>query len=136
MGSNRRLASENHRTLRRQHPAVAVRDRGLAIGHLAVAAFAAQLSCRLDQQKQSVHARVAIGEATAIGVDGETAVRGDMAARYERATLALPTKAEILQKQDRVDREGVVQLEDVDIAGAEARHVVCRTPGCQSPGYR
>src|ERR1700730_6218858 len=59
--------------LRRQHAAVAVRDRGLAIGDLAGVAFAAQLACRLDQQEQSVHAGMAIGEPAAIGVDRQTA---------------------------------------------------------------
>ena len=56
-----RLGSEDDRAMRRQHAAIAVRDRGLAISDLAGAAFAPQLPCRLDQQEQPVHAGVAIG---------------------------------------------------------------------------
>src|ERR1700724_2970776 len=114
--------------LRRQHAAVAVRDRGLAIGDLAGAAFAAQLACCLDQQEQSVHAGMAIGEPAAIGVDRQTADRRDTAIAYEAAPLAFRAKAEILQEKDRVDREGVVQLDDVDVAGRKPRHFVCRPP--------
>src|SRR5262245_30416138 len=42
-------STEDDGALRRQHPAIAVGDRGFAIGDLARAAFVAQLPCRLDQ---------------------------------------------------------------------------------------
>src|SRR5258705_3340527 len=51
---NCRLRAEDHGALRRQHAAIAVGDRGLAIGDLARAALMAQLPRRLDQQEQSV----------------------------------------------------------------------------------
>src|SRR6266853_1309741 len=59
--------------------AIAVCDGGLAIGDLARAAFMAQLARRLDQQEQPVHARMAIREAAAIGVDRQAAIRRDAA---------------------------------------------------------
>src|SRR5438132_6894257 len=100
--SNCRRRPEDDRALRRQHAAIAVGDRGLAIGNLTRTGFAAQLPHRLDQQEQPVHAGVAIGQAAASGVDRQTAARRDMAAGYERAALALRAEAEILQKKDRV----------------------------------
>ena len=48
--SNGRLGSEYDGALRRQDAAVAVRDRGVAIGDLPGAAFAAQLSRRLARE--------------------------------------------------------------------------------------
>src|SRR5437762_11236260 len=113
--SNCRLGSEYDGALRRQHAAVAVCDRGVAIGDLAGAVFAAQLSRRLDQQEQSVHAGVAVGEAAAIGVDRQTAARRKMAVRYKAAPLTFRTEAQILQEKDRLDGEGIIQLNDVDI---------------------
>ena len=60
---------------------------------------------------------VTIGEAPAIGVDGHAAARRDGAVRDEAAALAFWAKAEILEKQDRVDGEGVIELGDVDVGG-------------------
>src|SRR5271166_4317949 len=59
--SNSSRRSQDDRALRRQHAAIAVSDRGLAIGDLTGTGFAAQLPHRLDQQEQPVHAGVAIG---------------------------------------------------------------------------
>src|SRR5439155_18537681 len=64
--SKRRLRAEDDGALRGQHAAIAVRDRGPAIGDLARAALAAQLARRLDQKEQAVHAGMAIGQPTAI----------------------------------------------------------------------
>ena len=64
-----RGGAEDDCALRRQHAAIAVRDRGFGSRHLTRAALAAQLSHRLDQQEQPVHARVAVGQAAAVGVD-------------------------------------------------------------------
>src|SRR5580692_8047679 len=107
----RRFRAEDHRRLRRQHAAIAVRQRDLAVLHLAGAAFAAQLTDRLDQQEQAVHAGMAIGQPAAIGVDGETALGGDASAADEGPAFALLAEAEILQEQNGVDREGVVELD-------------------------
>src|SRR5690348_11862813 len=123
--SNRRLGSEDDRALRGQHAAIAVRDRGLAIGDLAGAAFATELTRRLDQQEQSIHAGVAIGEAAAIGVDRHTAAGRYVAVGYEAAPLAFRAEAEILEEKDRVDRERVIELDNVDVAGREMSHFVC-----------
>ena len=92
-----------------------------AIGDLARAAFAAQLPRRLDQQEQAVHAGVAIGEAAAIGVDRQAAAGRDAAAGDKAAAFALRAEAEILEEEDRVDREGVVELDDIDVLRGRAR---------------
>src|ERR1700730_11112919 len=120
----RRLGAEDDRALRRQHAAIAMCDGGRAIGDLARPAFVAQLSRRFDQQKQPVHAGVAIGQAAAIGVDRQAALRGNAAVGDKAAALALGTGAKILEEEDRVDREGVVEVDDIDLAGTEPRHVV------------
>src|SRR5262245_1221551 len=109
-GLHRRRRPQDHRRLRGEHAAVAVGEGGLAIGDLARAALAAQLPHGLDQQEQAVHAGVAVGEAAAVGVDGEAALGPDPPALDEGAALALPAEAEVLQEQDRVDGEGVVEL--------------------------
>ncbi len=88
---------------------------------LARAAFAAQLPHRLDQQEQAVHAGVAIGQAAAVGVDRQAAAGRDAAALDEAPAFALRAEAEIFEEQDRVDRERVVELDDVDVRRAPAR---------------
>ena len=51
------------------------RARSRSPCHLARAAFAAQLPHRLDQQEQAVHAGMAVGQAAAVGVDRQAALR-------------------------------------------------------------
>ena len=53
----------------RQHPAIAVHERGLCAQHLPLAGGAAQLLHRLDDREDAVHARMHAGQAAAIGVD-------------------------------------------------------------------
>src|SRR5215469_17710352 len=111
-----------------------MRDRSFAVRYLAGTALAAQLPCRLDQQEQPIHAGMAIGKAAAIGVDRDPRAacpagrsedaRRDAAALDKSAAFALRAEAEILEEQDRVDCECVIQLDDVDIARAEARHLI------------
>src|SRR5579885_790782 len=120
--SNGCFAAEDDGRLRRQDAAVAVGDRGLGALDLARAAFAAELAHRLDQQEQPVHAGVAIAEPAAVGVDRQGAARGDAAALDKAAAFALLAEAEVFEEQDRVDREGVVKLDDVDIGRSEPGH--------------
>src|SRR6266446_7984725 len=84
-----RLRAEDDGALRGQHTAIAVRDRGLAIGDLPRAAFAAQLPRRLDQQEEAVHAGMAIGQPAAIGVDRQAAAGRDAATLDNRAAFSL-----------------------------------------------
>src|SRR4051794_17977828 len=98
---DRRLVPEDHCRLRGEHAAVAVRDRDVGAGDLALAALAALLAHRLDEQQQAVHPRVAVRQAAAVGIDRQLAARGDATARDERAALALGAEAEVLEEEDR-----------------------------------
>src|SRR4029077_404594 len=118
------LAAKDDGALRGQHTAITMRDRGLAIGDLPRAALAAQLPRRLDQQEEAVHAGMAIRKPAAIGVDRQAAAGRDAATLDKRAAFSLGAETEILEKEDRVDREGVIELDDIDILGAEPRHRV------------
>src|SRR5437660_113826 len=97
-------------------------DRRLGVLYLTLPAFAAQLPHRLDQQKQAVHAGMAIGKAAAIRVDRQAATGRDTPARYERSALALRAEAEIFEEQHRVDRERVIKLDDIDVLRPEPGH--------------
>src|SRR5439155_11941338 len=113
---HRRLCTQNHRALRRQDAAIAVRYRGFGAGHLAGVAVAAQLPHRLYEEEEPVHAGMAIGEAAAIGIDRQPTAGGDMPAVDKASAVALRAKPEVLEKEDRVYREGVVELDDIDVA--------------------
>src|ERR1051326_7302263 len=110
-----RLCPQYDGAWRGEDAAIAMRDRGLDILDLTRAAFAAQLPHRLDQQKEAVHAGVAIRKAAAIRIDREFAAGRDAAARHKRSALALRAEAEIFEEQDRVEREGVIELDDIDV---------------------
>ena len=115
----RSLCAENDGRLRGQDAAIAMRQRDLAVVHLPRAAFAAQLADRLDQEEQPVHTRVTIRKPAAVGIDREAALGGDTPAADERAAFALLAEAKILKEQNGVDREGVIELDGVDIRRAE-----------------
>ena len=85
-----------------------------------VGRVAAQLADALDQREQPVHAGVDARQAAAVGVDRQAAAGRDRAAGDERPALALGAKAEVFEEQDRVDGEGIVELDDIDVAGANA----------------
>src|SRR3546814_2054105 len=72
-------------------------------------------------RSQAVHARMHARETAAVGVDRQVAARRDPPARHEAPALALGAEAEIFEEQDRVDREGVVELQRVHVGGAVAR---------------
>src|SRR5437762_14091733 len=111
---HRCLGAEDDGALRGEDATIAVRDRRLGVLHLALAAFAAQLPHRLDQQKEAVHPGVTVREAAAIGVDRQCAAGRDTPARYELAALALRAEAEIFENHDRVDRERATALAAID----------------------
>ena len=98
---DRRVVAQQHGRLRREHAAVAVRDGDVRVGDLALAALAAQLAHRLDEREQAVHARVAVRQAAAVGVQRGVAARRDAPAGDERAALALRAEAEVLEEEDR-----------------------------------
>src|SRR5260221_13246246 len=64
---------------------------------------------------------MAVGEPTAVGVDRQPSARRQRAAGDKRPALALGTEAEVLEEEDRVDREGVVELQHVDVGGRGPR---------------
>src|SRR5271163_4458089 len=129
------LCPEDDRALRRQYSAIAVRDRSLAIGDLARAAFLAQLPGRLDQQEQPIHAGVTIGQPAPIGVDRQIALGRNASIGHKAAAFALRAKADILEKQYRVDRERVVELDDIDVFRAEPGHCISGAARGQRPGH-
>ena len=93
-----------------------MRQRDVMPANLPGAALAAELSDAFDHGEQSVHARVAVRQAAAIGIDGQAATRRDAAVLHEGPAFALRAEAEILQEQDRRDGEGVVEERYIDIA--------------------
>ena len=81
---------------------------------------AAKLAHAFDQREHAVHARVDARKPAAIGIDGQASAGRNRAAGDERPALALRAKAEVFEEEDRVDREGVVELDDINIGGVEA----------------
>src|SRR5690606_26864834 len=107
----------------RQHAAVAVDDGDLRAGDLPFAAFAAQLPRGVDDEEDAVHARMHAGQAAAVGVDRQLPARRDRAVGNEAAAFAFRAEAEVFEEQDRVDRERVVQLDDVGILRGYPGHL-------------
>src|SRR6266436_6520457 len=81
-----------------ERAAGAMRQRRLAILHLARTAFAAQLLDRLDHEENPAHPRMVRGEATAVRVEREIAVVAQPPARDESAALAALAEAEVLER--------------------------------------
>ena len=91
-----------------------------ASGDLALARLAAQLADRLVDQAHAVGA--AVRELAAVRVERDHAVAGDVLAAVEEVLgLADTAEAQRLQPGQAVEAEPVVQLGDVDIAGAQRR---------------
>src|SRR5262249_35769586 len=105
-----------------------MRKRDLAALHLPRTALAPQLAHRFDQQEQSVHPGVAVRQAATVGVDRETA-RGADPPLDKCPALALLAESQVLQKENRVDRESIVELHRVYISRTELGHVVGSLPG-------
>jgi len=113
--------AEHGRRLAGEDAAVAVCEGDLAARHLTFAACAAQLADRLDDRVQAVHAGMGVGEPAAVRVQRQRTARGDRTARGERPAIALGAEAEVLEEQDRCDRERVIELRDVNVGGVQAR---------------
>jgi hypothetical protein len=84
--------------LRGKHAAIAVHNRGIMLGHLARAAFAADLPRGFNQQLKPVHAGVAVRKPTAIGIHRKRAAGRDAAMFHKAAAFALFAKAKIFQE--------------------------------------
>jgi len=56
------------------------------------------------------------GQSAPIGVHGEFAAWRDAPAKHEPRALALRAKAEVFEKKNGVDGEGVVEFHYVDIS--------------------
>ena len=113
------LTAEDGRP-RRGDPAAGGVDAGQGgVGHLAVAAFAAQLLDRLDEEEDPAHAGLARRQAPAVGVGGELAAHPQPAALDEGAPLALLAEAEALQGEQHRQGERVVDLDHVDLVGGD-----------------
>ena len=81
--------------------------------------------------------RVALGDQAAGGVDDPAAAVGGVVVVDELAALALAAQAERLVGQQLVGGEAVVQLDDVDVVGADAGLLVDRAArpaaSCRAP---
>src|SRR5262245_55009127 len=92
--------AEYHRALAGKDSSITVRQRHLAVLHLTLVAFAAHLAHRLDDHQQAVHARMAVREPAAAGVDRELAAGRDRAVHDEAAAFALGAETEVFEKQN------------------------------------
>ena len=99
-------------------PPVPLTQASLALGDLALAAFAAELAGGFDEEEHAVHAGVGVGEAAAVGVHREVAAGGGALAGDEGAAFAGLAEAEGFEGDERGVGEGVVDLDDVDVVVA------------------
>src|SRR3990172_8434033 len=76
-----------------------------------------------DEEEDAVHSGVGVGEATAVGVEGEVAAGRGALAGDEGTALAPAAEAERLQSDQRRVGERVVDLYDVDILMRHAGHL-------------
>ena len=113
--------AEDRADLAREVPAIAVHERDLGARDLR-RRVASQLPDRFGHQEEAVHARMRVGETTAVGVHREVPARRDAAVLHVVAAFALLAEAEVLEEEDHVDRERVVQLGHVDVVGPEPGH--------------
>ena len=97
-------------------------ERDFRARHLAFPRFPAQLPRRFGKQKDAVHARVAIGQTAAIGIDRQAPARRDAPGCHEIAALALFAETKVFQGQKHIDGEGVVKLHYVDVFRRELGH--------------
>ena len=88
-------------------------------GHLALAAVAPQLVHRLREVVEPVH--VPLRQVATMRVHGQGAGHRSSSRPDERAGVALGTEAVVLEGDEHERREGVVELSDVDVGGAETR---------------
>src|SRR5690606_26088527 len=120
------LGRKDHGATAGQYAAGAVADRVLHVVDLTVAADAPELAGGLDHREDAVHARVAIGEATAVRVERELAARGGPLPLDEVLAFAAAAKAERLEGQKDSYREGVIDHGEIHVLRRPAGHSVCR----------
>src|SRR6218665_53736 len=94
--------------LRAQNAAVALHQRGSGTRDLTRTAVRAQLTHRLDDAEQAVHAWMHARQPATVGVDRQRAAWSDTAIGDERAAFPFLAEAQIFQKQDGGDGEKVV----------------------------
>src|SRR6218665_3640485 len=121
--------------LRAQNAAVALHQRGSGTRDLTRTAVRAQLTHRLDDAEQAVHAWMHARQPATVGVDRQRAAWSDTAIGDERAAFPFLAEAQIFQKQDGVDGESVVQLDDIDVVGRDTRPLHRQRPGDTGGGY-
>src|ERR1700722_9982784 len=80
---------------------------------------------RLHDEEKAIHAGVNAREAAPIGVHVESAAGIYGATGDEATAFALWTEPEVLEKEDRVDGEGVVKHEEADVLPIYAGHLEC-----------
>src|SRR4051794_17733565 len=92
-------------------------------GNLARASLAAKLANRFDEQEDSVHAGVAVGEASTVGVEGEVAAGRRALAGHELASLATLAESQSFERHEHSDGEAVVALDQIDCVVSDVRHL-------------
>src|SRR3546814_17437426 len=92
---------------------------------LTISRRACDLLYRFHQRKQAVHPGMYAGETAAIGIDRQFPAGRDAPALDKPAALPLGAETEIFKEQDRVDRKGVIELNDVDVFRRHAGKGVC-----------
>ena len=92
------------------------------VGDLAGAALAAELPRGLDDGEDAVHAAVGVGEAAAVGVDGQAAAGVGAAGLEEAHALAGLAEAQRLQHERRAGGEGVVEHHVLEVLRGDPGH--------------
>src|SRR4051794_16196396 len=102
-----------------------MRQADLCAVDLPRAAAAAQLVDDLVDLAEAGRAdRLALRQQASRRVDRQPAAEARRAGLDERAALAGRAEAELLRRNDLGAAVGVLQLDDVDVVGAEARRLV------------
>src|SRR5262249_41836978 len=83
--------------------------------HLPLTTLATKLAHRLDDSEHAVHAGVGVRQTATIGVHGEVPAGRSALSRYERSTLPFLTEAQVLQRHDGSEGEGIVEHCYVDV---------------------
>ena len=91
----------------------AVDQACLGVRHLPVAAFTPQLPCSFQQKEHPIHAGVAVGETSSVGVHGEIAAGSRALVGNEVGALAPAAEAERLQRDEDCIGEGVIDHGEV-----------------------
>src|SRR5690554_7040444 len=104
--------------------------------NLPLATLVAQLYAGLNDSKESVHSGVTTRQPSAIGIHRQSSTRPDTTTGHELPTFPLGAETQVLQKQQGVDSESVVQLNNVNILRLHASQGIGTLPRFTSSGYR